>query len=303
MFRSRKTFKWYGLIIAAAMSFVIALIGFSNFSILANVQEKTKRSISEMFYYPKTAISPVKFHKVKVRGKDVKLSTMFEEGNKHLEKALKPDEEFEEDDDFLESITFDVMNRSDRKITYMTVLVYIYTKNGVKNRSFDDAIAIDYGAYGAPLTSNSWVLNPGDSITVSIPERKIPRLRQSLERLGSPIIRVGIHTNKIAFEDGSIWNFDGKIHSPLITPKQSSLKNGDRRNMPSKPVKDWSYSPVIIGYSLNKQTAKTNCSGLAGAESILASFKSFGSEIVSSTWLDSLCPAGYCFYNNGVNEK
>jgi hypothetical protein len=98
-----------------------------------------------MSYHPKTATPPVKLHDLKIDGNAVNFSSMFEEGNKLLQKKITPDEEIEAEDDFLEKMTFQVTNEFDKRVTFIRLLVHLYTEEGVRKRSFDAAIPIDFG--------------------------------------------------------------------------------------------------------------------------------------------------------------
>jgi hypothetical protein len=234
---------------------------------------------------------------------------MFEEGNKNLEKQIEPDQEFEEDDDFVESMAFKITNRSDRKITYMTILIYLYTKDGEKKKSFDDAITLDYGSYGG---KSSWKLNPGETMEFSIPDSMLPTIRNSVYRLGSEVVRVGIYANKIAFDDGSIWNFDGKFY-PRINPKQSSLKAIGKGQIASNAnhssVDPQNKSSCSIPRLEEKLPASLNPFGIIARSNLTLTggfvtpkANSFLGEMVSTTYQlpgDEVCPPNHCFKNMG----
>src|SRR5262249_16655003 len=93
----------------------IGLIGLV-YSSSARVQKKIKRTFSEMHFHPDSTTHPVEFSSLKIRGKSYKFSSMFEEGNMRLEKSLRPETEFEENDDFWEHLFFDVTNVSEKTI-------------------------------------------------------------------------------------------------------------------------------------------------------------------------------------------
>src|SRR5215470_14967424 len=126
MSTSKRMFSLSLLIMAVVISFATAL----QYTSSAKMQGKVKRTISEIKFYPSSVIPPVKIHMMRVRGKQVEMSTMFEEGNRRLEKAVKPEEEFEEQDDFCEQIKFDATNSSEKKITYIRFRMYFYTQEG-----------------------------------------------------------------------------------------------------------------------------------------------------------------------------
>ena len=120
--------KKFLLIVLATM-----LIGGLVYSSSAKkLQSKTKRSVGEMHFYPDSVTPPVKFSELRIRGwKRSELSSMFEKGNKRLEKPIKPEAEFEDDDDFWEHLSFDVTNTSQKTIIYLDVAINLYSKDAV----------------------------------------------------------------------------------------------------------------------------------------------------------------------------
>src|SRR5215813_7700440 len=136
MSASKMTFVLSLLIMAVVISFATA----PHNTGWAKTQGKVKRTISEIKFSPNTVIPPVKIHRMRVGVKLVEMSTMFEEGNRKLEKVVKPEEEFEEEDDFYERINFDATNTSEKKIVFIRFMVYFYSKDGVGKRLFDTAI-------------------------------------------------------------------------------------------------------------------------------------------------------------------
>jgi hypothetical protein len=215
--------KWYVLGFVALISVLLL-----HFPGSAKIQRKVKRTISEIKYHPKRVTQPLKFHGLKVKGKVVEFSSMFEEGNKFLEKAVRPGAELEEDDDFLDEMTFEVTNQSDKTITFINFMIHLYTEEGVRKRSFDVAFPVAYGKVpGSPGLPAAWVLHPGETTSVSVTEQIYPELRKVINNIVSKVVRVGVYAQTIAFEDGSRWKFDGKFYGPANkTPKQSSLKKG-----------------------------------------------------------------------------
>jgi len=183
-----------------------------------------------MRYYPKTVIPPVKIHGLKVKGKDVELSTMFEEGNKRLEKPVREEAQFDEDDDFLEHATFEVSNRSDKPVEFIEFAVKLYTEEGVKKRSFDYAFFIYYGMLRPDGTRD--ILNPGDTVTVSISDAMAAQnyqpLFDELRKIAPQTVRVGIHINRLIFKDYSSWDFDGTF-TPSKKSKESPYEKRQSR--------------------------------------------------------------------------
>jgi hypothetical protein len=107
------------------------LIGF-DYSSAVKPQSKMKRSVGELHFYPDSVTPPVKFSELRIRGwKRSELSSMFEKGNKRLEKPIKPEAEFEDDDDFWEHLSFDVTNTSQKTIIYLDVAINLYSKDRV----------------------------------------------------------------------------------------------------------------------------------------------------------------------------
>src|SRR5262245_17891547 len=155
------------------MVLAIVLIGLV-YSSSARVQNKTKRTVSEMHFHPDSTTHPVEFANLKIRGKSYKFSSMFEEGNKRMEKPLRPEMEFEEDDDFSEHLFFDVTNVSEKPIVYLRTAINLYSKDWVqrradKNRDHEafnkkEDVAIMVIEFGDPSNldpPHMWSLKPG----------------------------------------------------------------------------------------------------------------------------------------------
>jgi len=223
MSTSKKTFALSLLIMAVVISFAFAWRYIGS----AKAQGKVKRTISEIKFYPSSVIPPVIIHTMRVRGKQVEMSTMFEEGNRRLEKTIKPEEEFEEQDDFCEHIKFDAANRSEKKITYVRFRMYFYTQEGLARRTLDTAIEIDYGPAKYGETPNR--INPGERATISIPEEMLPELRMEILRVGGQIVRVGVYVDVIHFEDGTMWNWDGSVKKISDMKRVSYVKWSNER--------------------------------------------------------------------------
>jgi hypothetical protein len=207
------------------MVFVIGLV----YSSSARVQEKTKRAVSKIQFYRKEITPPVEYSGLKIKDKTPQFSSMFEEGNEKLQKALLPEMEFEEDDDFWEHLSFDVTNVSDKTIVYLRTNIYLYTREGVQDGSSQASMAIEFGnplKFGPPYEES---LKPGESKTFTVPEFQMDYARQKARQLTSPIIRVGIFARDIYFADGFNWTFDGRVFPPKSNKSsqngQSNLKN------------------------------------------------------------------------------
>jgi hypothetical protein len=157
------------------------LIGF-DYSSAVKPQSKMKRSVGELHFYPDSVTPPVKFSELRIRGwKRSELSSMFEKGNKRLEKPIKPEAEFEDDDDFWEHLSFDVTNTSQKTIIYLDVAINLYSKDRVErmaDKSWDKEqftnkkdvaiMKLDYGDAPKLNPPYSWRLIPGESQLISI---------------------------------------------------------------------------------------------------------------------------------------
>lgn len=222
MFRVKRYFDLYGFAVAAIVSFSAALFLSPHIFSSAQMQGIVKRTISEIRYYPNTVIPPVRLHGLNVNGKEVKFSSMFENGNKRLEKPVKQDEEFEEDDNFIEKTTFEITNVSNKTIIWIRFMVHYYTRSGVDKRSANAAFGVDYGRpVFVNKSINTWTLAPGQTATISIQQEIHPDLRKFVNGLKSPIVRVGIYPAAIHFDDGWKWSgVSGKFFT-AAAPRQS----------------------------------------------------------------------------------
>src|SRR5262245_44551075 len=126
-----KKYHFLNLFIVLIILSVTILIGFG-YSSAVKPQRKMKRSVGEMHFYPDSVTPPVKISGVKIRGKSSELSSMFEKGNKRLEKPIKPEAEFEDDDEFWEHLSFDVTNTSQKMIVYLEVAINLYSKDVIE---------------------------------------------------------------------------------------------------------------------------------------------------------------------------
>lgn len=246
MFTAASKFKWHGFVVVTLIVFTVVLY----YTGSAKMQGKVKRTISEMKYYPKTITPPITIHRLNIKGKSVEFSSMYEEGNRRLEKAVRPEAEFEEGDDFLDEMSFEITNQSDQKITFINFMIKLYTKEGIRKNSFDAAFPAAYGKVpGSGGLPGNWVLFPGQTTTILIRERIYPELRNKLNEIISDIVRVGINAQMVAFEDGSYWNFDGKTFPPPKTQKQTSLRVNGRQNLDAKSKEVAPFSLVVSSSS------------------------------------------------------
>jgi hypothetical protein len=196
------------------------------YSSSAKVQNKIKRTVSEMHLHPEGITHPVEYSNLKVKGQSSEFSSMFEKGNKRLEKLLRPETEFEEDDDFWEHISFDVTNVSEKTIVYLDTTINLYAKDVIqriadKNRDHeafaheDVAImAIEFGDSSNVDPPHRWSLKPGESTTITIDPEMRDFVRRQVLQFSSPVIRVGINASLIFFDDGSSWSFSGIVKPP-----------------------------------------------------------------------------------------
>jgi hypothetical protein len=196
------------------------------YSSSAKVQNKIKRTVSEMHLHPEGIRHPVEYSNLKIKGKSSEFSSMFEKGNKRLEKLLRPEMEFEEDDDFWEHISFDVTNVSEKTIVYLDTTINLYAKDVIqriadKNRDHeafaheDVAImAIEFGDSSNVDPPHRWSLKPGESTTITIDPEMRDFVRRQVLQFSSPVIRVGINASLIFFDDGSSWSNSGIVNPP-----------------------------------------------------------------------------------------
>ncbi|HMV85755.1 MAG TPA: hypothetical protein PLD20_13680 [Blastocatellia bacterium] len=287
MYRAKILLRWQWLAMAAIT--ISAMVLFM--SLQAKTQEKTKRTISLMYYHPKGSIPPVKLHELKIDGKSVNFSSMFEEGNKRLEKKVNPDEEVEVEDDFLEKMTLQVTNTYDKRIIFIRFMVYLYTAEGLKKPSFDAAIPIDYGR--PPGMNSPWKIDPGETITFSIPEEMYIDIRRIVRDLGAKVVRVGVYANMVGVVDGTTWTTNGKFSGPRI----SSLKKIGGQIKQT----DSDFFSIFDSWKRNLKTS--NLDGLIGLKLIPTGFNALGAwgggscgDPSTSLQLPPLsCPPNYCF--------
>jgi hypothetical protein len=219
------------------MVLAIGLIGLV-YSSSARVQNRIKRTVSEMHFHPDSTKRPVEFSSLKIRGKSYKFSSMFEKGNRTLQKPLMPGMEFEDDDDFWEHLFFDVTNVSEKTIVYLRIAINLYSQDAVqqmadKNRYHEAFtqkrdVAIMVIEDGDPSNLDPpylWSLKPGESTIITIDPEMRDYVRPQVLRFSSPIIRIGVHASTIVFADGSSWSASGRVNPPQPKNKQSSLNS------------------------------------------------------------------------------
>src|SRR5215475_145517 len=247
--------KKFLLIVLATM-----LIGGLVYSSSAKkLQSKTKRSVGEMHFYPDSVTPPVKFSDLRIRGwKRSELSSMFEKGNMRLEKPIKPEAEFEEDDDFWEHISFDVTNTSQKTIIYLNVAINLYSKHAVElmadkkrdkerltNKGEIAIMELDYGDSSNLNPPYSWRLIPGESQPITIDYQMAAYVRDKVQQFSSPIIRVGVRASMIYFDDGSYWNSNGYNPPTKISSlNPSQWKPCSAGNEPRNSEVGFSLSPI-----------------------------------------------------------
>jgi hypothetical protein len=249
--------KKFLLIVLATM-----LIGGLVYSSSAKkLQSKTKRSVGEMHFYPDSVTPPVKFSELRIRGwKRSELSSMFEKGNKRLEKPIKPEAEFEDDDDFWEHLSFDVTNTSQKTIIYLDVAINLYSKDAVElmadkkrdkerltNKQDVAIMELDYGDASNLNPPYSWRLIPGESQPIIIDYQMAAYVRDKVQQFSSPIITVGISASMIYFDDGSYWNSNG--YNPPTKISSLNPSQGKPRSTENEPRNfEVSFSPSPFGF-------------------------------------------------------
>ena len=249
--------------VIAFLALVSLFIAFSGSS---RIQRKTKRTVSKIIFHPTSVTPPVEYSNLTVRGKRSEFSSMFEEGNRKLEKPLRQKEEFEEEDDFWEQLSFDVTNVSDKTIFFIRTYVFMYTDEGVRSGKRQSGATIDFGNPFSPSVTS---LRPEETITLRLDPMMIDYVRQKNQQLSSPIIRIGIYADSVYFEDGYKWGFDGKLYKTQQEQKQSSLKN--QSGAESK----------ISGISTNRQTKENSTAGVSDFRAFGAGLNLFGFTMAS----------------------
>src|SRR5262245_59006629 len=157
-----------------------------------------KRSVGEMHFYPVSVTPPVKLSGLKIRERSSELNSMFEEGNKRLEKPIKPETEFEEDEDFWEYLSFDVTNTSKKMIVYLEVDVNLYSKDALEliaDKKRDEErltnkldvvmLGLNYGDTSNLNPPYSWRLLPGESQPITIDYHMAVYVRNRIQEMSS----------------------------------------------------------------------------------------------------------------------
>ncbi|MDX2033552.1 MAG: hypothetical protein SF339_22940 [Blastocatellia bacterium] len=195
---------------------------------LRKVQTVAQRSIHVLKLYPKTVTPPLEFHGLKHNNKPLDFGAVFEDGG-----------------DFFERVSFDVTSRADKKAVYIEIMVYFYTQAGVKEKKPQTVFQLFYGRH--PLLTmqppSTFSLNPGETLTVSIPASSVSLLRERLSRVEGEIARIGIYTMQVGYVDGTRWNFDGQ-----------NLPARNRTSMLRRPAEtETEHSFVFVGDALADQ--------------------------------------------------
>jgi len=258
-----KKYHFLNLFIVLIILSVTILIGF-DYSSAVKPQSKMKRSVGEMHFYPDSVTPPVKFSELRIRGwKRSELSSMFEKGNKRLEKPIKPEAEFEDDDDFWEHLSFDVTNTSQKTIIYLDVAINLYSKDAVElmadkkrdkerltNKQDVAIMELDYGDSSNLNPPYSWRLLPGESQPLIIDYQMAAYVRDKVQQFSSPIIRVGISASMIYFDDGSYWNSNG--YNPPTKISSLNPSQGKPRSAGNEPRNfEVGFSPSPFGFRDN----------------------------------------------------
>jgi hypothetical protein len=283
--------------------FMLLAIGIT-YSSSARVQSKAKRTVSEIHFHSKWITHPVEYSDLKIRGKNAKLSSMFEEGNEKLEKPLHPETEFEEDDDFWEHLSFKVTNVSDNTIVYLKTHIYLYTSDGVMSQTNQASLAIPFGNplnFDPPFAES---LKPGESITLTIPESQLNYARQTMQQVTSPIVRVGIFARDIYFADGSNWSFDGKIF-PAKPKKSNQNKQSVFKSLlgTGSKIANALTGATNQGWQSSFQKDPSSCVMVIESSNSPENFSNIFSRqpLISRLSFDGECPIG-CYFNVGPEQ-
>jgi hypothetical protein len=75
------------VLLIPVLSTVMLILAYSS---LAREQGRGKRTISRIYLHSASITPPVEYENIRVRGRDVKFSSMFEKGNDKLQKPVNP---------------------------------------------------------------------------------------------------------------------------------------------------------------------------------------------------------------------
>jgi hypothetical protein len=217
-----------------AFTLVALVIGLT-YSSTARVQTRTKRTISRIQFYPNWITPPVEYSRLKIRDKERKFGLSFEPGKEKKKEHLNLEiEEFEEEDDFWEHLSFDVTNVSDKTIVYLRTNIYLYTKEGVRKEEWDTGMAIEFGSSDKFEPPYKESLKPGESKTFTASEYLVPLAyaKEQARRLSLPIVKVGIFAVSLFLDDGSNWTFDGQVFPPKPNQTNQNEESNLNSNIP-----------------------------------------------------------------------
>src|SRR5262245_39174145 len=217
------TFRLCGLCVMIVIAIVASRFVGATQEQRQEQRRNVKRAVVERQFHPKTVLAPVRIHDLMV-GKQARALGKSGATVKGLAKKFDPSVEFEADSNsFVESIRFDVSNRSNKTIKFIRFNIYFFTQLALdtgEDPTGGKAIAImffDYGHFPMPKDSPSEVpLRPGRTATMaidSVSPQSLANLHEGIAKMNGEIVRVGILVNTVTFEDGSEWYFDGKTVS------------------------------------------------------------------------------------------
>lgn len=260
----------------AFLAVVLFLVTYMGSKAMQGQSQRPRRTVSELNYLRGNAKSPVRLQGLKIGNVEVNFSTMAP-GREQPGRTVKPDEEFDADDDFLEKLSFETINVSEKRIVYIRFMVHLYSAEAVNRQSFDAAFAVDYGrpeiaGQGVAV----WKIEPGGTATIRIPGSMIADVRKVVAGFKSPIVRVGVYANMIDFEDGSGWTTGAGHRSGRVA------RNVLRR--PAETAFSFGGASAFMGRGAVLQDEFGPCQD--------GCFNSGGTEVMSCDVLDQSC-TGY----------
>lgn len=215
-FKSLAMFHRLALVVTILFIFALSL----HISASTRIQETVKRRISLLILYKKEIPQPLEFHELKINTGPVDFDSIFDGAN-----------------DFLEKMTFEASNRSEKNITFIRFFLYLHTQDSERVKPAV-MFPIVYGIDPSLLAPPSFLLHPGETLSVSIPQNKISILREQIKGIESQIVRVGVYAELIGFDDDTVWNLmkGGFIPKPVRTSKELSQGKTVKRPTEAIPI-------------------------------------------------------------------
>jgi hypothetical protein len=211
-------------VVVSAVFVLFTVCLFVTLSGFAKVQERTKRTISNIQFYRDEVTCPVQYFTPRIKGKEAKFGSNFTPGREERNRPDAPESQFEADDDFWEHLSVGIVNVSDKTVVYVNTYVYLYSADAVASGNLDAAMMIHFGnAQAEPPYKEA--LKPGESKILTLHQSQLDYARNKLRNLRAPTVKVGIFAETVQYDDGSYWMYSGRVYRPERKEKQSNLKN------------------------------------------------------------------------------